>query len=108
MTRAMHHRGPDDTGVFFEENRDYSIGFGHTRLSILDLSPLGHQPMSIGDYIITFNGEIYNFEEIRSDLEKKGINFKSHSDTEVILYAFREWGISCIDRFRGMFAFVIY
>ena len=108
MTETLHHRGPDDTGTFLEEHSDYVLGFGHKRLSILDLSPLGHQPMHIQDLTITFNGEIYNFQEIRDDLEKKGVSFKSHSDTEVILYAFREWGIQCIDRFRGMFAFAIF
>lgn len=108
MTQAMHHRGPDDTGTFYEEQPTFTLGFGHKRLSILDLSPLGHQPMIVGDLVITFNGEIYNFQEIRDELERKGCAFKSHSDTEVILYAFREWGIRCLERFRGMFAFVIY
>lgn len=108
MIGTLHHRGPDDRGSFFEEQPGYQIGLGQTRLSILDLSPLGHQPMIVGDLAIVFNGEIYNFQEIRDELETKGVSFKSHSDTEVILYAFRQWGINCIQRFRGMFAFVIY
>ncbi|HEY5745977.1 MAG TPA: asparagine synthase (glutamine-hydrolyzing) [Chryseolinea sp.] len=108
MTQSLHHRGPDDSGTFFEERSGFALGFGHTRLSILDLSPLGHQPMRIGKMVITFNGEVYNFMEIRERLEKEGCTFKSHSDTEMILYAFQQWGPSCLQYFRGMFAFTLY
>ncbi|AYB33164.1 asparagine synthase (glutamine-hydrolyzing) [Chryseolinea soli] len=108
MTQSLHHRGPDDSGTFFEEQSGFALGFGHTRLSILDLSPLGHQPMRVGKMVITFNGEVYNFMEIRERLEKEGCTFKSHSDTEMILYAFQQWGPSCLQYFRGMFAFTLY
>jgi len=108
MTQSLHHRGPDDNGTFFEEQSGFALGFGHTRLSILDLSPLGHQPMRVGKMVITFNGEVYNFMEIRERLEKEGCKFKSHSDTEMILYAFQQWGPSCLQYFRGMFAFTLY
>lgn len=108
MTLSLLHRGPDDHGLELLEGNQAQIGFGHTRLSIMDLSPLGHQPMSVDDWIITFNGEIYNFNEIRPLLEADGITFKSHSDTEVILRCFQKWGVSCVERFHGMFSFVIY
>jgi asparagine synthase (glutamine-hydrolysing) len=105
MMAAMKHRGPDDEGEFIENN----IGLGFVRLSILDLSPSGHQPMFSDDdrYVITFNGEVYNYLEIREILKAKH-EFKSNTDTEVVLKAFIEWGESCLDKFNGMFAFVIY
>ncbi len=86
-TKVLIHRGPDDTGVFHSESKQ--IGLGFTRLSILELSQLGHQPMLSNDnnVILTFNGEIYNFKELRSKLEKKGYNFVGNSDTEVVLKA---------------------
>lgn len=91
---------------------DYSVALalGHRRLSIVDLSPLGHQPMSSADgrYWIVFNGEVYNHTELRIELEKLGCRFVSHSDTEVIIAAYREWGKECLLRFNGMFAFLIY
>ncbi len=89
---------------------DARLAFGHRRLSIVDLSPLGHQPMSYGDgrYWITFNGEVYNHLELRSELEAAGYSFVSHSDTEVILAAYDFWGEQCLSRFNGMWAFAIY
>ena len=106
MCQAMIHRGPDDGGVHV----DGSIGLGHRRLSILDLSPLGHQPMATPDEAvwITFNGEIYNFLELRKDLEQKGHHFKSTCDTEVILALYQEYAEDCILHLRGMFAFAIW
>lgn len=108
MTDALIHRGPDGSGYEFIEHSDYSIGLGHRRLAIIDLSETGKQPMKFENLWITFNGEIYNFKEIKKELETNGHQFIGHSDTEVILHAFSEWGIKCIDRFIGMFAFVIY
>ena len=104
----LTHRGPDDSGSWISPDR--RLGLGHRRLSIVDLSPSGHQPMCSGDrrYIIVFNGEIYNFHELRKLLEAEGARFASHSDTEVILAAYQRWGEACLDRFNGMFAFVIY
>ena len=106
----LAHRGPDDSGTIFLNAADQEIGFAHTRLSIIDLSPLGHQPMQdpvTGNWIV-FNGEIYNFRELRKELEHLGIEFKSHSDTEVILAAYRVWGESCLTRLGGMFAFALW
>lgn len=105
MLAALAHRGPDGNGAL----RLNGGVFGHTRLSIIDLSG-GGQPMRdvTGRYAITFNGEIYNYAELRADLVKCGRRFATHSDTEVILNAFAEWGEDCLDRFRGMFAFAIW
>ena len=110
MNDTQTHRGPDDSGVYFENVKGLNIGLAHRRLSILDLSPLGHQPMLSFDQniVIVFNGEIYNFREIKKELEALGYTFKSTSDTEVIIYAYKEWGISCINKFNGMFAIAIY
>ncbi len=108
MTEALVYRGPDDSGIEFINRDRYSIGIGHRRLSIIDLSPQGHQPMTYGRYTVIFNGEIYNFREIKEDLEKLGYSFESHSDTEVILKSFDKWGPSCVNRFIGMFAFALY
>lgn len=104
--QLLTHRGSDDYGVWED---DY-IRLGHTRLSILDLSPLGHQPMSYQNkrYWITFNGEIYNYLEIKQELINFGHQFISNSDTEVLLIAYVQWGISCLDKLRGMFAFGIW
>lgn len=106
MTDAIEHRGPDGEGCWIEDN----IGLGHRRLAIIDLSSAGHQPMLSGNsrYVISYNGEVYNFKEIRSDLEQRGHCFRSHTDTEVVLNAWVEWGIDCLDRLNGMFAFVIW
>ncbi|HXB06148.1 MAG TPA: asparagine synthase (glutamine-hydrolyzing) [Puia sp.] len=108
MSDAMLHRGPDDGGCEVYEAPQAAIGFGQRRLSILDLSPLGHQPMHFGDLIVNFNGEIYNFKEIRKELEEKGYSFTSWSDTEVILKGYDCWGIDVVQKFIGMFAFALY
>jgi asparagine synthase (glutamine-hydrolysing) len=102
----LSHRGPDGTGVFTD---DY-VQFGHVRLSIIDLTDAGHQPMRSADgrYVVTYNGEIYNYLEIKTELESLGEIFHSHSDTEVLLVAYKVWGADCLLRFRGMFAFVIW
>ena len=105
---SISHRGPDDEGVeWFDE---INWGLGHRRLSIIDLSKTGHQPMCNNNkrFWIAYNGEIYNYKEIKNELKAKGINFKSTSDTEVILQAYLEWGETCLDKFNGMFAFVIF
>jgi len=108
MTDVQSHRGPDDRGVmFFPEER---VGLGHRRLSIIDLSSAGHQPMSSEDeqLWITFNGEIYNFKELRSELEDRGHRFRSATDTEVILHLYQEYGPDFVTRLNGMFAFAIF
>ncbi|MNR82131.1 Asparagine synthetase [glutamine-hydrolyzing] 1 [compost metagenome] len=103
----LRHRGPDARGVW--RTPDNRIQLGHTRLSILDLSPTGAQPMasSCGRYVVTFNGEIYNHREIRADLEQQGISFQSTSDTEVLLQAYIRWGDNFLKRLNGMFAFAL-
>jgi asparagine synthase (glutamine-hydrolysing) len=99
------HRGPDDEGFFFEGH----FALGHRRLAILDLSPDGHQPMAYQDkYQIIFNGEIYNYLELRDELIQQGYQFTSKTDTEVILCAYDKWGHSCVERFNGMWAFCLY
>ena len=105
MTNTMFHRGPDEFGFYVNEN----LALGHRRLSIIDLKA-GRQPMSDKNgYIwIVFNGEIYNFRELRKDLEGKGYTFKTKSDTEVIIYSYEEYGLDCLKEFNGMFAFAIY
>ena len=107
MLKIQSYRGPDDSGVYFDEKS--GVHFGHNRLSIQDLSSHGHQPFisNCKNYIIVFNGEVYNFKSIRSELEKLGYKFISNSDTEVILYSYKQWGIKCINKFIGMFAFSI-
>jgi asparagine synthase (glutamine-hydrolysing) len=108
MQQALHHRGPDDLGIFIAPDRQAAIA--HTRLAILDLSSAGHQPMSSPDgrYWITFNGEIYNFQELRQILMGKGETFHSHTDTEVILRLYQRLGRDCVQALRGMFAFAIW
>jgi asparagine synthase (glutamine-hydrolysing) len=108
--RAMNHRGPDDRGTLDETHRGMRAQLGHVRLSIIDLSPLGHQPMTSGNSNVTivFNGEIYNHIELRNELEALGVRFRSHSDTEVIIASYEQWGTSCVSRFRGMFAFALW
>jgi len=105
MVNKMEHRGPDDEGFFFEEN----VGLAHKRLSIIDLTS-GHQPMydERGRFFIVFNGEIYNYKELRSELEKKGVKFKTNSDTEVILYTYIIHGAHGFTAFNGIWAFAIY
>jgi asparagine synthase (glutamine-hydrolysing) len=108
-SNLLKHRGPDDSGYEIIEQENANILLLHRRLSILDLSPLGHQPMKSedGNYLIILNGEIYNFKEIRKELENFGYKFKSNSDTEVALYSFIQWGPECVKKFIGMFAFSI-
>ena len=130
MTKALSHRGPDDIGHVLidgekapieftgiddlglqrNELSSYGIGFGHTRLSVIDLSQNGHQPMCNHDRSIwiTYNGEIYNYKEIQTELKLSGYVFKSNSDTEVIIAAYEEWGLSCLNKFNGMFAFGLW
>ena len=93
MANRLHHRGPDDSGTWVEAAA--GIALGHRRLSILDLSPLGHQPMhsASGHYVLSFNGEIYNFKALRGKLEDLGHSFRGHSDTEVMLACFSRWGV---------------
>lgn len=101
----IYHRGPDDEGFYFGKN----FAFGHRRLSILDLSSDGHQPMTYLDkYVITYNGEVYNYLEIKEELLKCGYTFYSHTDTEVILASYDKWGENCVNKFNGMWAFAIY
>lgn len=108
MNRILAHRGPDGEGYAIYNALHAGIGLGHRRLSIIDLSEGGRQPKSFGRLHITFNGEIYNYKEIKKELEQTGHEFFSHSDTEVILHAYQEWGSDALQKFVGMFAFVIY
>ncbi len=106
MARVQNHRGPDDQGIWCQGN----VGLGHVRLSIIDLSPLGHQPMTNEDQSVwvTFNGEIYNFLELREELRQKGHQFRSRTDTEVLVHLWEEEGVRCVERLRGMFAFAVW
>ncbi|MBL7221991.1 MAG: asparagine synthetase B, partial [Phycisphaerae bacterium] len=106
MADTIAHRGPDDRGAYL----DGPAGLAHRRLSIIDLSPAGRQPMCNEERSVwvTANGEIYNFPEIRSELENAGHHFSSNTDTEVIVHAYEEWGLDCLSRFNGMFAFGLW
>ncbi len=106
MTDAIAHRGPDGEGFY----SDGFVALGHRRLAIIDLSPAGHQPMLTPDrqYALSYNGEIYNFQELRIELESLGRHFRSRTDSEVVLHAYAQWGASCVDHFNGMFAFAIW
>jgi asparagine synthase (glutamine-hydrolysing) len=104
MTAAIARRGPDDQGHFLADG----VALGHRRLSIIDLSPAGHQPMEFEQLVTVFNGEIYNYREVRAELVELGYAFASSSDTEVLLKAFHRWGPRCVERFIGMFAIAIY
>ncbi len=136
MSKTIRHRGPDDEGFYlsglnssaiickgddtiseltsvphitsYVKSQEYQIGLVHRRLSILDLSPAGHQPMNYSQYTIVFNGEIYNYKELKSELANKGLLFNTDSDTEVILAAYQHWGENCVNYFVGMWAFAIY
>jgi asparagine synthase (glutamine-hydrolysing) len=108
MRDTMSHRGPDDAGTWL--SRDRSVAFGHRRLSIVDLSAAGHQPMcnEDGSVWITYNGEIYNHAALRADLERRGHRYQSHTDTETIIHLYEEEGPRCVERLHGMFAFAIW
>ncbi len=108
MTDALIHRGPDASGYECWQTDKYTIGLGHRRLSIIDLSEGGKQPKTKSNWTITYNGEIYNFEEVRKELQQLGHSFTSSSDTEVIISAFIQWGPDAVQRFIGMFAFALY
>jgi asparagine synthase (glutamine-hydrolysing) len=107
MCQELSHRGPDDFGTYIYDYEQSQIALGHTRLSIIDLTSGGHQPMKMQHLDIVFNGEIYNYQEIKIELLKLGCVFESNSDTEVILHAFDKWGIESINRFIGMFSFIL-
>jgi asparagine synthase (glutamine-hydrolysing) len=104
MNQMVIHRGPDDGGVFL----DGSLGLGHRRLSIIDLSKDGHQPMIEDKLVLVYNGEIYNYKEIREELIGLGYNFFTETDTEVIIKSYKEWGETCVTRFNGMWSFALY
>jgi len=112
-TNSLAHRGPDDSGTILLRDTSLGsteIGLGNRRLAILDLSPLGHQPMTdpdTGNWIV-YNGEIYNFRDVRAELERAGVSFASHTDTEVLLKGYALWGEKCLAKFRGMFAFALW
>jgi asparagine synthase (glutamine-hydrolysing) len=107
MTDKIAYRGPDDSGIFIDHFSNATVALGHRRLSILDLSPLGHQPYQFDDLTLVYNGEVYNFKEVREKLIAKGYHFQSNSDTEVIIKAYQAYGIKCIEQFIGMFAFAL-
>lgn len=104
MNSLQSHRGPDGHDVFL----DQEVGLGHRRLAIIDLSPAGHQPLTLGGHTITYNGEVYNYRELRKELESLGHSFRSDCDTEVLLCSYLQWGKDCVKRFNGMFAFAIW
>jgi len=106
MTALIAHRGPDDDGIHI----DGALGLGHRRLSIIDLSTAGHQPMATPDgrYVLSYNGEVYNFRELRAELEAAGIAFRSRTDSEVVLHALAHWGLAGVERFNGMFALALW
>src|ERR671937_1714491 len=106
MTDAIAHRGPDGEGHY----TDGAVGLGHRRLAVIDLSPAGHQPMAneTGDVILTYNGETYNFQKLRVQLEALGHQFHSQTDAEVVVHAYEVWGPACVERFNGMFAFALW
>ena len=114
MTRTLAHRGPDDSGTHVEpfalRGDEHALALGHTRLAIVDLSPLGHQPMhaSDGSLSIAYNGEVYNFRELRDELVALGHGFRSDCDTEVLIEAYRAWGVAAFDKLIGMFAFALF
>ena len=110
MGDSLRHRGPDGEGEEIQQSIEWGLGLGHTRLSIIDLSSAGKQPMcnEDGTIWITYNGEIYNFRELRSELERNGHRFKSNSDTEVIIHLYEESGVRCLERLNGMFAFALW
>src|SRR3712207_4756174 len=113
MLKAIEHRGFDDEGVFVSEKfsrNELKACFGHRQLSIIDPSPAGHQPFLSADrrFVLTYNGELYNYLEIKAELEAKGYRFKTDCDTEVLANAFQEWRTDCLGKLNGMFAFAVW
>ncbi|MGH3991147.1 MAG: asparagine synthase (glutamine-hydrolyzing), partial [Pseudonocardiaceae bacterium] len=108
LTAAVAHRGPDGTGRYTHRASDGEVHLGHRRLSIIDLSPTGAQPMVIDGLALTYNGELYNAPELRAELQAAGVRFRGSSDTEVLLQAWRRWDTACLPRLRGMFAFAVF
>ncbi|MDH5460095.1 MAG: asparagine synthetase B, partial [Candidatus Bathyarchaeota archaeon] len=106
MANILHHRGPDQKGTLIDDD----VSLGHRRLSIIDLSENGRQPIHNEDesIFVVHNGEVYNFKDLRKILEKNGHDFYSNTDTEVIVHAYEQWGQDCVSEFRGMFAFAIW
>ena len=104
MNRVQAHRGPDGQDIFL----DREVGLAHVRLAIIDLTEAGHQPLSLEGYTLTYNGEVYNYPELKTELEQLGHSFRSDCDTEVVLRSFLQWGKDCVKRFNGMFAFAIW
>ena len=104
MNQIQKHRGPDDGGIFVDRN----MILGHRRLAIFDLSAAGHQPMTyMNKYVISYNGEIYNYCELKKELEEEGYQFSSNTDTEVIMAAYDKWGMECLQKFNGFWAFAL-
>ncbi|RBM21311.1 asparagine synthase (glutamine-hydrolyzing) [Prauserella sp. PE36] len=108
LTKRLAHRGPDGSGRYARAVADGEVHLGHRRLSILDLSETGAQPMMLDGFALTYNGELYNAPELRAELENAGVRFRGTSDTEVVLQAWRRWGADCLPRLRGMFAFGVF
>ena len=106
MSDVIAHRGPDGEGQY----ADGPVGLANRRLAIIDPRPEGNQPMfdATGDYVITYNGELYNYRELRAELQREGRRFRTQTDTEVVLNAYAAWGPACVERFNGMFAFAIW
>ncbi|MBK7816528.1 MAG: asparagine synthase (glutamine-hydrolyzing) [Sphingobacteriaceae bacterium] len=107
MNSVLFHRGPDSEGDIIESTTNYVVGFGHRRLSIIDITENAHQPMRYKNLCIVYNGEVYNFKEIKKTLEDLGHKFVTKSDTEVVIHSYEEWGSECVNHFNGMFAFAI-
>jgi len=108
MNKTLYHRGPDSGDEQFFQLENHQVGLAHKRLAIIDITETGRQPMIFNQYWITYNGEVYNFNEIKNDLIELGHQFNGHSDTEMILHAYSQWGEDCISKFIGMFSFVIF
>ncbi|MGH3450885.1 MAG: asparagine synthetase B family protein, partial [Haloechinothrix sp.] len=108
LTETVAHRGPDGTGRYAHRVGGGEVHLGHRRLSIIDLSETGAQPMVADGLALTYNGELYNAPELRAELQAAGVRFRGSSDTEVLLEAWRRWGTECLSRLRGMFAFGIF
>jgi asparagine synthase (glutamine-hydrolysing) len=108
MADSLHHRGPDAEGYFFQNENSISIGLGHRRLSIIDLNERANQPMIHEHLTMVYNGEVYNYREIKKELEQTGYSFATTSDSEVVLKAYHKWGVNAMHKFNGMFAFAMY